>query len=303
MPRRRFPRLLLAGALAALAGCRGAASGEPPGAASPVVATWSDDVLTAADVRAEMATLPAPDRARLEDPARKREMVDHMITSRLLFAEGRRRGYADDPEVVRQVEALRERLVVQRLMSDLHRRSPVSDAEARRYYEANLSLYATTRVRASHILLADEATAEAVHDELLRHPERFAALAREKSIDQTSAKRGGDLGTFGAGQMVPAFERAAFALQPGDVSPPVHTRYGWHVIRVTERHDGPTQPFESVKKQIVALLANRKIEEQVEATVERLRRAAGVHVDEEQLRAIEPPAGGAPPSHGGAGHH
>jgi peptidyl-prolyl cis-trans isomerase C len=301
--RRRCPRLLLAGALAALAGCRGAASEEPPSASSPVVATWSDGVLTAADVRAKMATLPAPDRARLEDPARKREMVDHMITNRLLFAEGRRRGYADDPEIVRQVETLRERLVVQRLMSDLRRHARVSSAEARRYYEDNLSLYATTRVRASHILLADETTAEAVYDELLRHPERFATLAREKSIDQTSAKRGGDLGTFGAGQMVPAFERAAFALQPGDVSPPVHTRYGWHVIRVTERHDGPTQPFESVKKQIVALLANRKVEERVEATIGRLQRAAGVRIDEEQLGAVEPPPGGAPPSRGLAGSH
>lgn len=292
-----------AACLVILVACQTAPPKRPDAEPGPIIAEWAGDALTAGDVRAEMGKLPPVSRAALADVSRKRELVDRMITNRLLYAEGWRRGYADDPEIVRQIEALRERLVVQRLMRDLRQRPDVSEEEARRHYEENLPLYSTTRVRASHILLEDEATAKAVHAELVADPDRFEALAREKSTDQTSAKRGGDLGTFGAGRMVPEFEHAAFALQPGEVSPPVQTRYGWHVIRVTERQEGETRPFDAVSSEITAHLANQKIEAQVDAAIARLRSDARIRVDEERLRVLEPPAGVARSPHGGmAGH-
>lgn len=301
---RPFPSsVLIATGLASLLACQAAPPERPRAEAGPVVAEWAGAVLTAGDVRAEMAKVPAVSRASLAELEGKRKLVDRMITNRLLYEEGRRRGYADDPEIVRQLDALRERLVVQRLMRDLRQRPAVSEEEARRYYEENRPLYSTTRVRASHILLGDEATAKVVQAEAAAHPDRFPALAREKSTDQTSAKRGGDLGMFGAGRMVPEFERAAFALRVGEVSPPVKTHYGWHVILVTDRREGETRPFDAVASQITTLLANQKLEAQVEAAVAKLRSEARIRIDEERLRALEPPAGAAPSPHGPmAGH-
>jgi len=275
-------------------------SDGPDARSEPVVATWAGGSLTAGEVRDEMAKLPTASR---NDPVRKRELVDRLIANRLLFAEGTRRGYGNDPDIVRQLDALRERLVVQRMIRELRTLPAVSEEEAHRYYDENVSLYSTTRVRASHILLADEATAQSVAAEAIAHPDRFQELARDHSTDQTSAKRGGDLGMFSAGRMVPEFERAAFALPVGAISAPVKTRYGWHVIRVTERQDGETRPFASVKTQITSLLANRKVEEHIEATLQKLRSTAGVHVDEERLAAIAPPVGGATSPHGGIASH
>jgi peptidyl-prolyl cis-trans isomerase C len=292
---RRPPRtVLLAGVVLAALACRRMTSDAPARGSGPAVATWAGDAVTADEVRTELVKLPTFARA---DPVRRRAVLDGIVTNRLLFAEGRRRGYTDDPEIVRQVDALREHLVVQRLMRDLHTPPTVSDAEARRYYDEHVTLFSSTRVRASHILVADEATAQRVYAEAAANPERFPELARRYSTDQTSAKRGGDLGLFGPGRMVPAFERAAFALAVGEVSAPVHTRYGWHVIRVTERHEGSTQPFEAVKAQIVARLTNRKIEARVDAEIEKLRSAANVHVDEARLAAIEVPPGAPPAPH------
>jgi peptidyl-prolyl cis-trans isomerase C len=312
MPRRFLFALLASAALA----CQGSSSHSPAESASPsgeaptsergrIVASWAGDALTVEDVRAEMERTPAPSRVFLEAPQRKRDFVDRMITNRLLFDEGRRLGYADDPAIVRQLDALRERLVIQRVMRDYRARPEISDEEARRWYEENRSSYSTTRVRASHILLADEETATAVRNEVLENPTGFPEIARDRSEDKMSAKRGGDLGTFGVGRMVPEFERAAFALEPGEISQPVKTRYGWHLIKITERDEGEIRPFETVKPQIKSLLANRRVEEQVKAKLDALRAAAEVRIDEEALAAIEPPPGGPPVNpHGGmaAGH-
>lgn len=272
-----------------------------PESAGPVIARWTGATLTAADVLVEMERLSGPSRNLLTDPERKRAFLDTLITNRLLFEEGRRLGHAEDPEIVRQLDALRERLVVQRVMAEYRTRPEIPEEEAQRYYDENRALYSTTQVRASHILLEDEASARAVYAELRDAPERFDALARERSTDQMSAKRGGDLGRFGAGRMVPEFERVAFDLAVGDVSEPVETRYGWHVIHVTERQEGEVRPFDDVRTQITSLLANRRIEERLEAKLAALRDAAGIRIDEGALAALEPPPGGPPSPHGGMG--
>lgn len=306
MRRVSSPTLLLLTVVVTL-GCRttpdDAGSPPPGGTEGPVVAAWRGGRLSQADVELEMQRLSPTARAKLSDLEQKRELVDRIVTNRLLVEEGTRRGYAEDPEITRQLNALRDRLVVQRVMRDLRARPTVSDEEARRHYEDNLPLYATTRVRASHILVADEKTARVIYDEVTADPDRYAALAREKSTDQMSAKRGGDLGVFGAGRMVEEFERVAFALQPGEIGQPIQTRYGWHVIRVVERYDGDTRPFDDVKTQITSLLANRKIEAQVTQAIAGLRAAAHVRIDDASLAAIDPPTNGPPPPHARMGGH
>ena len=142
----------------------------------------------------------------------------------------------------------------------------LTDDEVRQYYDANLSQYQTPgQVRASHILLRvegdDDEAVEARAAELAaeaRGGADFTELAREHSQDETNAANGGDLGSFGRGRMVPEFENAAFALAEGEISDPVRSPFGYHVIHVTEKQEEVTQPFAEVRGAIENVLKRER---------------------------------------------
>lgn len=145
----------------------------------------------------------------------------------------------------------------------------VSDEDIKAYYDKNAQRYEVKeQVRASHILLkvpkGDEAKsaevkkkADGIHKEAIAKGADFAALAKKYSEGPTKA-RGGDLSFFTKGRMVPEFEKVAFTMKAGDVSAPVKTQFGWHIIKVTERKEGRKRPFDEVKASIGKLLKNKK---------------------------------------------
>ena len=142
----------------------------------------------------------------------------------------------------------------------------LTEDEVRLYYDANLPQYQTPgQVRASHILLrvdGDDDEAVAARAAALAAEARggadFAELVREHSEDETNAESGGDLGSFGRGRMVPEFENAAFAMAAGEVSDPVRSPFGFHVIQVTEKQEEVTQPFAEVRGAIENVLKRER---------------------------------------------
>ncbi len=125
------------------------------------------------------------------------------------------------------------------------------------YYEQNQSRFMRPETRqASHILVMDEddekakAKAEKLMADLKAHPETFADVAKKESADPGSAMMGGDLGTFGRGQMVPEFEKAVFTSPVGELVGPVKTQFGYHLIKVTGINKGEPQPYDAVKGRI-----------------------------------------------------
>ena len=279
-----------------------------PAEKGEVIATFKGREITSVDLVKELERLPAPSRVYLTQPERRRQFVDNMIMNDLLFREGEREGIQNDPEIERQVADLRKRLVVQRVMRQYQTPPTITDEEVKAYYDANPNLYSTTQVAASHILVKDEETAKQIYAELQEHPDRFAALATEKSTDTGSAKKGGELGMFGQGRMVPEFDKVAFSLKPGEISPPVKTRYGYHIIKVTERKEGERKPFDQVKEQIRTTLRNQRMQEQVDNHFAELKKAADVKVDDAALAKVQIPTGpgpslpGAPPMGMPSGH-
>jgi peptidyl-prolyl cis-trans isomerase C len=268
----------------------------PAAAAKPeeggeVVATFSGNRLTTSRVLKEMERLPAPSRAYLQSPDRKRQFVDNMILNELLFAEGQKLGYDKDDDIDRQVNDLRRRLVVQKVVREFQKPPEVTDEQAKAYYDENPTLYSTTQIRASHILVKDEAAAREIREQLKADPSKFADIAKEKSTDKTSGQKGGDLGMFGPGRMVPEFERAAFALKPNEISEIVKTQYGYHIIIVTERKEGERRPFDQVKEQVKATLRNKAIQEQQEKRYTDLKERANVKVDDVVLEKVQVPQG------------
>lgn len=159
----------------------------------------------------------------------------------------------------------------QELLQELKRNIAVTPEESRAFYDSNIERFkAPEQVRASHILIkveadSDDATTKqaltTIEDIRKRtiNGEDFAELA-QKNSQGASSKQGGDLGFFGRGQMVKPFAEAAFSLTPGEISEPIKTRFGYHIIKVTEKKAAGITPFEEVEKKITSYLTQRQLD-------------------------------------------
>ena len=167
-------------------------------------------------------------------------------------------------------------------------KAAITEAEARKFYDENLDQYfrKPESARASHILIgADETASPEVRNKAkekalailkrVKAGEDFAALAKSESTCPSSAQ-GGDLGPFTKGQMVPPFESAAFALKPGEVSDVVETQFGYHIIKLTEKQDASTESFDSVKGKITEFLKRDKVQKELTAYLEELRKTGKI---------------------------
>lgn len=236
---------------------------------------YSDVALAEQELGGQLAGVP--------DEARFEYLVGLLIDRKLLSAKARAAGLDDDPEVARQVAFARERA-----LSDVYLAREMEDAvsteEARAQYDARVAeIELEEEVRARHILLDSEADAEAAIARL-EAGEDFAALARELSTGP-SGEEGGDLGYFTRDRMVAAFSEAAFALQPGAVSGPVESDFGWHVIKVEDRRMQQLVPFEEVEADIKAELRGEK----ARAAVDALREEAEIEFAGGERPQIVPP--------------
>ena len=165
----------------------------------------------------------------------------------------------------------------------------VSEEDARKFYDQNPDKFTRSEtVKASHILLgvdekatAEEKKAAKEKAEKLRKElaggADFAALAKGNSTCPSS-QQGGDLGYFGKGQMVPAFEKAAFALKPGEISDVVETQFGYHIIKLTEKKAPEKVDFNEVRPRIEEYLKNQKIVAAVSAYLEEARKSAKIEM-------------------------
>ena len=176
------------------------------------------------------------------------------------------------------------------LQAELDAKTAVSAEQVNDFYVKNPSAFQQgERVKASHILIRVQANADAAEREKAREKaagiladlkagKDFAALAKQYSDDPGSGAQGGDLGFFQRGQMVPPFEQAAFALQVGQTSDLVTSDFGIHIIRVTDRQPGRTQPLEEVKTDIEEYLLGQNREAQTRLFVESLKTKGKVEI-------------------------
>lgn len=188
-------------------------------------------------------------------------IVEYLVERHLLAQAAVKEGIADSDEYKRrlalyQAKALRDAYFAQTIVPT------VTEDEMKKAYDTESAKVAQTeRVRARHILVASEQEAKQVRARLQKG-EKFEDLAKQYSLDG-SKEYGGDLGYFTAPEMVPEFSKAAFALKPGEVSQPVKTDFGWHVIKLEDRKMGGAQPFDQVKTAIRNILLRKKTQEKI----------------------------------------
>jgi peptidyl-prolyl cis-trans isomerase C len=212
-------------------------------------------------------------------PEQKRDyLITYLADVIVLSQAAEQQNLGDDPAVKHQLTFDRNKVLMEALLQKAGRTAQTDDALHQLYDQAVKQMKPEEEVHAHHILVATEDEAKQIQA-ALKNGADFAALAKEKSKDPSGAANGGDLGWFTKDQMVPEFADAAFKLDKGQISDPVHTQFGWHIIRVDDKRIKPTPTFDQVKPQLENYLAHRAQEELVEnlrktAKIERLDQPA-----------------------------
>jgi peptidyl-prolyl cis-trans isomerase C len=155
----------------------------------------------------------------------------------------------DQKEFKNRLTFIRNKLLMETMLQDIGKAALTPDAMQKVYDEAKKQMGGEQEVRARHILVPTEDEAKAVLAEIKKGTD-FAELAKQKSKDPGAAAEGGDLGYFSKDQMVPEFSAVAFKLEKGQVSDPVKTQFGWHIIKVEDKRTKPVPEFDKVKDQI-----------------------------------------------------
>src|SRR5262245_7590824 len=190
-------------------------------------------------------------------PEAKRDYLVSYLTDVILAAkaaEGKK--IADDKDFKSRIAFIRRKLLMEMLLVK-EGKAAVTDAAMKKVYEeAVKQMGGEQEVRARHILVATEAEAKAIVIEVNKGTD-FAELARQKSKDPGAAAEGGDLGWFAKDQMVPEFADAAFKMTKGQVSEPVKTQFGWHVIKVEDKRTKPVPDFAKVKDQVETFVVRK----------------------------------------------
>jgi peptidyl-prolyl cis-trans isomerase C len=189
-------------------------------------------------------------------------IIKGIITGKLISAEATKQNLQDDEKVKKSLETLKEQVVQQEFVARKIKES-VTDAAVRARYDAFVKEQGDKEeIKASHILVTTEDEAKKVSEELKKGAS-FGDLAKKYSKDNNKDK-GGDLGYFGRGQMVKGFEDAAYALKIGDVSAPVKTDFGWHIIKLEDRRKVSVPKFEDVKAKLEQELGQKVAQDYVE---------------------------------------
>ena len=278
------PALAQEPAPAPAAGTEGAApeaNTEAPAAADPnaVIATIGGAEISEGELALAMSDLD-PQFAQLPPEQRRVAALSALIDIKLMAQRGEEAGLAEDEDFQRRVEFLRDRALHNAYFQQ-EVLEGVTDEEVRARYDTEVeAMPAAEEVNARHILVDSEERAVELIEELDGGAD-FAELATENSSDG-SAAQGGDLGYFQRGQMVPPFEEAAFALEPGSyTSEPVQSQFGWHVIKVEDKRDAEPPAFEQVEDQVrQVVLRERYIE-----VLEQAREEEPVEISDPELRA------------------
>jgi peptidyl-prolyl cis-trans isomerase C len=242
-----------------------------------VVISVGDHKITAAQFLSLVKALPQQYQDAARGPGR-REFAKNLVELQVLADEAVKKGLDKEPETKMQIEFQRDNMLASAMFQNLQQTTAVSDAEIQAYYDAHKADYEVLTAR--HILirvkgapmpapagkpeLSDDearAKAEAIRKRIVGG-EDFAKIAQTESDDISSGEKGGDLGEFKRNMMVPPFEKAAFALKPGDISDPVLTPFGYHIIQVQ------THTFKSLAEMKPEILAQLKPTEARKAVTE-----------------------------------
>ena len=250
-----------------------------------VIAKVNGAIITESDMAfAEREVGANLNQANVRNPAQRRKVLIEFLVENQLLAEA-----AAKSKIAGSVDfglrmAYWKRRALREAYFEKAIQSAITDADAKAFYDAEAAkTKGGGQIRARHILVKTEEKAKEVY-ELIAHDGDFVELAKKHSTGP-SGPNGGDLGYFGPKQMVPEFSKAAFALKVGEVSLPVKTQFGWHIIKLEDRRQSSMPPFAQIKERITQHLAAKKTREITAG----LRKGAKIEYIDPALQPQQPP--------------
>jgi peptidyl-prolyl cis-trans isomerase C len=258
-------------------------------AQAKVLATVNGSEITDADMTAARDDVGPSLPKQLDEKARDKAMLDYLIDVKLVTQKAAAEKMDQTAEFQKKLAYFREKLLMEGYLGQVAKAGTTEAAMKATYDEAAKAQKPEVEIHALHILVPTEEEAKTV-EKRLKAGEDFGKLADELSKDPGS--KGGDLGWFTQERMVPEFGAAAFKMTPGQVSDPVKTQFGWHVIKLLDKRQHPFPPMDQVKDQLEHFVAQKA---QSEAIV-KLRETAKITRTDEPAPVAPAPATPAKPA-------
>jgi peptidyl-prolyl cis-trans isomerase C len=256
----------------------------------PVIAKVNKEPITEEEFLYEISRIPDWARSQFSGEEGKKKFLEELIKRELIFQYAKKMKLDRDEEYLQRLEDFKKRMLVSLVLKkEVEEKAVVEEEEIKNYYEQNADKFTIgTKIRASHILVDTEQEAKEIIEKLNKG-ESFSKLAKSFSKDKGSAEKGGDLGYFGRGQMVPEFERAVLGLKPGEISEPVRTRFGYHIIKLVDIKKGTPASFEQSKESIRRQLLTEKRKRLFDSFINKLMRKGDIVKDEVALAGVSLP--------------
>jgi peptidyl-prolyl cis-trans isomerase C len=264
------------------------------------IVTWSNGSISENELRADLLRLPADQRVKtLQNPQSMSQVMDNLHVYKSLAHAAESSGFTKDPLMKAATETAIIRTIGSLYMTHLidqekKKLGDLTPAAREQYLSKSEKYMQAERVSAAHILIADQKAddaalhkrAIAVREELIKGG-NFFELAGKYSADPGSRQRGGELGEFPRGAMVKPFEDAAFALsQPGQLSEPIKTQFGYHIIKLNKHSPAGKQSFDEVKESIINELTESALNERREKIVNEIRKDSTIKIDDAAFEAL-----------------
>ena len=251
--------------------------------ANPVLAKVNGSEIRQSDVALAEEEL-GPSLAQMDPASKKENVLAFLIDMKIVAKAAEAKKIEDRDDFKARLAFTRNRLLMDNLLSVEGKAATTDEAMKKVYEDASKQIAGEQEVHARHILVETEDEAKAIEEELKKGAD-FAELAKKKSKDP-GASDGGDLGFFTKDQMVPEFSNVAFALEPGKISDPVKSQFGWHIIKVEEKRNRKAPDFEQVKAQIETYVTRKAQADYVA----KLRETAKVERMDQPSEAAKPDA-------------
>ena len=261
-------RILLASAvsLLVLSACNPddkAKSAAAPAVNEPAAATVNG--IAIAKSRVNMIVQQGLAAGQPDSPEARKGIIEKLAMQTLAADEAIKKGLDKSPEIMAQIDLIRQSVLANAYVQDLIKNSTASDDMLKAEYEKIKAKITGTEYKARHILVEKESDAKDIIAKLKKDPGLFEKLAMEKSKDAGSKVRGGELGWFDLSRIVPEFGSAVSKLEKGAITQePVKTQFGYHVIQLEDTRPIEAPPFEEVKPQLAQHLQQQNVQKQME---------------------------------------
>lgn len=278
---------------------------EPPAKEGKILARVNDQVLTLEEFNQQFEKMKPRQGMGSLRPEMAQEMVEHWIETELLFHEASRRGIDESADLLERLEQVKKSMITQMVLQEEMNKIEVSDEEIEEYFSQNPNRFRIPEMaRLKHIQVRTQEEAEKIQDRLNRE-EEFEKLAGEKSTDVRTKKKGGDLGFMNRSRcrrrFGSSFARIAFSLEKGEISKPVRSSFGYHLIMLEEKREPSQQMSEQIRERAKIGALRLKKRKRSQEFIESLRNKAQIekHLEllpsSERPPAIEEPPLGLPP--------